>query len=395
MKIKLNMKEIKFLIISTSMASLFVLAGLAITKNSDQKLKSSETIASPSPQISHLPQQPETPLTSVQTSPNLPPLPPKAINSSHSQEIVYLTLESPTFQKNQSLQKIVDQIVQYAADKKYPINPLSITLINVKTGQYGEYQQDRLRYPASVVKLFWMVALYGQIASGKWQDPQIFAEDLRKMMIQSDNEAASRIVNQLTDTQSGNNLTDQDYKQWLYKRQWLNRFFEYANYKNINISQKTFPIPSEKLFEPKGLDLKMRGNPNKPIRNKISTEQAARLMYEIVTGNAISKEYSENMMFWLDRNELLSSGEWKEIDPNTGYFNPIQGFLGEYFSTLSHRVYFASKAGWTGNTRQEVAYINDGKVAYILAIFAEDTAYAQNWQIFPKISEIVYTEMTN
>jgi len=59
---------------------------------------------------------------------------------------------------------------------------------------------------------------------------------------------------------------------------------------------------------------------------------------------------------------------------------------------LTHQE-FASKAGWTSDSRSEVAYINDGQVAYILAVFTQDAAYAQNWQIFPKISELVYQKM--
>ena len=132
----------------------------------------------------------------------------------------------------------------------------------------------------------------------------------------------------------------------------------------------------------------MRGNIKNQTRNKISTEQAARLMYEITNGRSISQEYSQHMAFLLVRD--LRPEAWENIDPNTGRFNPIKGFLGE---SLPTNVVFLSKAGWTSKTRQEVAYVNDLQTAYILAVFGEDKAYSQNLEIFPKISSIVYRKM--
>jgi hypothetical protein len=57
--------------------------------------------------------------------------------------------------------------------------------------------------------------------------------------------------------------------------------------------------------------------------------------------------------------------------------------------------FLRSKAGWTSSTRQEVAFVKTrkGKTAYILAIFAEDRAYAQDGKIFPKMSRLVFDRM--
>jgi beta-lactamase class A len=103
-----------------------------------------------------------------------------------------------------------------------------------------------------------------------------------------------------------------------------------------------------------------------------------------------SPEISQNLQQWLAWD--LTSQEWKNIDSNTGRFNPIRTFFGE---SLPTDIYFASKAGWTSNSRQEVAFVRtrDGKTAYILAAFAEDAAYAKNSQIFPQISRQVFERM--
>ena len=269
---------------------------------------------------------------------------------------------------------------------------LSITLIDANTGEFAEYQQEQLRYPASVAKLFWMTVLYGELQNGILQNEQAFIGDLEKMLVRSDNEATSRIINKITGTTSGTELDREELQAWLSKRYQMNSFFEQAGYGRIDISQKTFPIPSEKLYEPKGRDLQMRGDLQKPIRNKVTTQQTARLMYEIVKGQAVSPEYSQKMAGWLTKD--LNLELWQKLDPNAGDFNPVRTFFGE---SLPKDVYFLSKAGWTSTTRQEVAFIrtNSGKSAYILTVFAEDKAYAKDGNIFPKMSRLVFERMVN
>ena len=239
---------------------------------------------------------------------------------------------------------------------------LSITLIDANTGEFAEYQQEQLRYPASVAKLFWMTVLYGELQNGILQNEQAFIGDLEKMLVRSDNEATSSIINKITGTTSGTELDREELQAWLSKRYQMNSFFEQAGYGRIDISQKTFPIPSEKLYEPKGRDLQMRGDLQKPIRNKVTTQQTARLMYEIVKGQAVSPEYSQKMAGWLTKD--LNLELWQKLDPTT---------------------------------RQEVAFIrtNSGKSAYILTVFAEDKAYAKDGNIFPKMSRLVFERMVN
>lgn len=372
--------QFQFVFITTVIILIFIIIGLLLTQQKKQPPVRNSPPAS-------LPEKSDLPSVSTPTN-----LPPSSVPqpTQKNQALVYQFLPYPDFRHSQKLQAVVDEIVKLARTNKLPTENLSITLIDVNFGEIAGYQQAKLRYPASVVKLFWLVALYGQFSAGVWQNPKIFTEDLYKMIKQSDNEASSRILDVITNTRSGTELSGKEYKQWLDKRYSINQFFQKAGYQNINISQKTFPIPSEHLYEPQGNDLKMRGNKDKPIRNKISTGQAAKLMYEIVTKRAISPEISKNLQQWLTWD--LTSQEWKDINPNTGRFNPIRTFFGE---SLPTDIYFSSKAGWTANTRQEVAFVRtrDGKTAYILAAFAEDAAYAKNSKIFPQISRQVFERL--
>jgi beta-lactamase class A len=239
--------------------------------------------------------------------------------------------------------------------------------------------------------MFWMVALYATLQEGTILDERAFTTDLQKMIKKSDNEAASRVLDQISDAESGSELEAENYQAWLNKRKQVNKFFLDAGYQDINVSQKTFPIPYLNLYEPKGRDLQMRGDPNQPIRNKITTHHAARLLYEIMAGQAVSPEYSQQMINLLTIDPATRIQKRNLQDPNQ--FNPVRGFFSQ---SLPDDIYFAAKAGWTSGSRQEAAYIatQDGRTAYILVIFAEDRSYAYDWKIFPKLSRHVFNRMT-
>ncbi|MBE9093329.1 serine hydrolase [Tychonema sp. LEGE 07203] len=307
-------------------------------------------------------------------------------------EFAYNTTSNPEFQSSQKLQNIVDEVVDIAAKTNLPTEPLSVTLIDLKTLNSAGYKNHIPRFPASVSKLFWMTALYAYIEKGMISEKAAFytplcKTDICKLIQKSDNEAASRILDQLTGTTSGLRLDGEEYLTWISKREQINRFFQHAGYKGININQKNFPIPYLKLENPQGRDLQLRGQLSQPIRNKMTTDHAARLMYEIFTYQAVSHKSSEEMISLLTRD--LRPEVWKQDQ-----YNSVRGFLGE--SLPINDVYFASKVGWTFSSRQEVAYTGtkDGKTAYILVIFADDPTYGDDWKIFPEMSLRVFQRMT-
>ncbi|AFY79967.1 serine hydrolase [Oscillatoria acuminata] len=305
-------------------------------------------------------------------------------------KLSYNINKAPRFQSSEQLQLIIEESIDLVASKGLPTAAFSISLIDAKTGEMTGYQDKTLRYPASLSKLFWMVALYAQVEKQLLPEDTVFYTEkcltnICKMAQKSDNDAASRILDLLTDTTS-QPQNSENYDQWLNQRQWVNRFFQEAGYQDINIGQKNFPIPYLKLEEPQGFELRMRGNPENPLRNKMSSEQVARLMYEIVNGQAVSQKATENMMQLLRRD--LRPEVWQQEQ-----YNSVQGFLSELLPRSE--VYVASKVGWTSTSRQEVAYIatEDGKSAYILAIFGDDPAFANDWKIFPEISLHIYRRM--
>jgi hypothetical protein len=129
-------------------------------------------------------------------------------------KLTYSVKTPAHLEHSQELQKIVDKIVNFAQKKGKPINTLSISLIDVNTEEYAEYQQEKLRYPASVVKLFWMVMLYAQLQAGEIDNEVLFKTDIEDTIKKSDNESASRILDLITNTRSGSLLESEEYRQW-------------------------------------------------------------------------------------------------------------------------------------------------------------------------------------
>ncbi|WP_414581985.1 serine hydrolase [Scytonema sp. PCC 10023] len=304
-------------------------------------------------------------------------------------EVVYNLKKPPNFKHSQELQAIVNDVVELASDQM-PTKPLSITLIDAKTNETAGYQQDTPRYPASVIKMFWMVVLYAQIEKGIWKNEKDFAPYLAKMIKESDNEAASFILDEVTGTRSEPELKSEKFKLWKNKRQQVNRFFRQAGYKNISVIQKTFPIDYINLPEPDGSESQLLEDSHN--WNRITTQHAARLLYEICyAGQAVSVQASKKMCGWLKRD--LNPKVWRS--PDSYDFNPVRTFFGE---SLPHtRVRLHSKAGWTSISRAEAAMVatENNKATYILAIFAQDSAYADEVDIFPKMSRLVYDRMNS
>lgn len=305
--------------------------------------------------------------------------------------LVYNVTTPPDLKTSAELQAIVDEAVNLASSKGLPIERLAMTLIDAKRGEIAGYRQDELRYPASVVKMFWLVALYAQLENGILSDSKELKAEVDKMIKNSDNDSAAFVLDKITDTKSQPALSDEKFKIWLNKRQIVNNFFEKAGYEKININQKAYPVSSMNLPVPKGTDLQIRQVPSLPLANQITSYHAARLMYEVCfTKQAVSTAASDKMCQILTRD--LKPSAWKK-QAQDGGFHPIYGLLGEAFPNTDLK--FASKAGGTSTARHDAAFIatQDGKTAYVLTIFGNSEDYAGNGQIFPQMSRLVFDRL--
>jgi hypothetical protein len=301
--------------------------------------------------------------------------------------LVYNIRQPPQLVESETLQNIVDETVKLATDKQLPTDSLSITLIDVsgsKIHTHAGYNNTILRFPASVAKLFWLVGFLGYSEAGIIKDESAYHVDLSNMMRISDNDSASRILDSITRTKSGKDLEGKALETWINKRHQINIFFREAGYTGIKLSVKNYPLANGEE-KPIGRDFQLWKNSFLAGGNRITTDQAARLLYEIYTKQAISETASTKIAYLLTRD--LNPEAWKDEQ-----LNSIEGFLGE---SLPTNIYFGSKIGYTSHSRQEVAFIRtmDDKAIYILAIFANSSAYADDEEIFPQMSRYIFDRL--
>jgi beta-lactamase class A len=277
-----------------------------------------------------------------------------------------------------SLQELVNRAARTAlnqfADKKLREDELSITLIDLRDTSHpvtAGFRGNERVYPASVVKLFYLVASQRWLEDKKIEQTPELTRALRDMIVDSSNEATQYVVDVLTQTTSGYELPPKEMEEWQFKRNAVNRYFSGLGYTNINVNQKTF---CEDAY---GRESFSRG-PNGENRNKLTTDATARLMMEIVTGKIATPARTAAMM------ELLKRDYSKQTSDND---DQGRGFTGIALQGREgYRLW--SKAGWTSTTRHDVAYIempDGGK--FVLATFT--SGHANEREVIPTIARVV------
>ncbi|HKG96447.1 MAG TPA: serine hydrolase [Pyrinomonadaceae bacterium] len=292
--------------------------------------------------------------------------------------VALIVLCVPVTAQQPSLQDLVDRAAKTTlerfADKKLQQDQLSITVIDLrdpKHPQTASFRGNERIYPASVVKLFYLVAAHRWLEDKKIEQTPELTRALRDMIVDSSNEATQYVLDVLTHTTGGYELPPKEMEEWQYQRDAVNRYFSSLGYTNINVNQKTF---CEDAY---GRERVSRG-PNGENRNKLTTDATARLMMEIVTGKAANPARTAQMMALLKREYTGQSS-----DPD----DQGHGFTG---IALQRRegVRLWSKAGWTSTTRHDVAYIEmpDG-AKFVLATFT--TNHSNEREIIPTVARLV------
>ncbi|BAQ64623.1 serine hydrolase [Geminocystis sp. NIES-3709] len=229
-------------------------------------------------------------------------------------------------------------------------------------------------YPASVVKLFYLVAIYEWLQGRMVTESSELNRGIKDMIVDSSNDATSFVVDVLSGTTSGAELSIGPFETWKYQRNIVNRYYQSLGWEElstINVNQKTWsdgPYGRERMFVGEIYD----------NRNMLTTNAVARLFHSIIGGVAVSSMASQKMMDLLKRDvDRKTLGENEEE-------NQINGFLGE---SLPHNSNLWSKAGWTSTVRHDCAYIEiQDKKPYILIVFTEGKENSKNRNIIPFIS---------
>lgn len=236
-------------------------------------------------------------------------------------------------------------------------------------------------YPASIVKLFYLVAVQEWLHSYMIPESDELNRAIQDMVVYSSNDATSLIIDVLTGTTSGPELPPGPLETWKSQRNIINRYFQslgWPELESINLNQKTWgdgPYGRERIFLGEFME----------NRNMLTTEAVARLLHTIVGGVAVSSGRSQEMMALLKRD--LNSTETEEEE------DQVRGFLGE---GLPSNAQLWSKAGWTSQVRHDAAYIEIPEFQpYLLVVFTEGKNYSKNKQLLPFISRAFVEAMGN
>ena len=232
-------------------------------------------------------------------------------------------------------------------------------------------------YPASIVKLFYLVAIQEWLNGNMVADSLELDRAIRDTIVESSNDATSLLVDTLTGTTSGPELPPQPFETWKKQRNIVNRYFQslkWEELESINVNQKTW---SEGAY---GRERAFLGELMEN-RNMLTTDAVTRLLHSIIGGVAVSSERSQKMMQLLQRS--LNPADFVDCDGE----NQITGFLGE---SLPSNAKIWSKAGWMSRVRHDAAYIEIPNLPpYLLTVFTEGKENAQNKSILPFISQSI------
>ena len=304
----------------------------------------------------------------------------------------------PFFDRDEQLTKTAQQVLQ-ATRERFPTltrDKIALTWIVyqepviVNTGgalsaaefwQYSvkgfSYRGMERIYPASLVKLFYLVAIQEWLQGNMVADSLELDRAIRDTIVESSNDATSLLVDILTGTTSGPELPTQPFETWKKQRNIVNRYFQslkWEELESINVNQKTWSDGAygrERAFLGELME----------NRNMLTTDAVARLLHSIIGGVAVSSERSQKMMGLLKRS--LNPADFIDCDGE----NQITGFLGESLPTNA-RIW--SKAGWMSRMRHDAAYIEIPNLPpYLLVVFTEGKENAGNRSILPFISQSI------
>lgn len=235
------------------------------------------------------------------------------------------------------------------------------------------YRGVELIYPASVVKLFYLVATH------EWMEREMVTTSpeleraLKDMIVDSSNDATGLVVDILTGTTSGPELPAGPFETWKSQRNIVNRYFQslqWPELETINVNQKTWcdgPYGRERLFLGDTYE----------NRNMLTTEATARLLHSVVGGVAVTGARSQSMMTLMQRS----------LDPRVLAADPenqVTGFLG---AGLPMNAVLWSKAGLTSKVRHDAAYIEiQGLPPFQLVVFVEGVEHSKNEALLPFIA---------
>ena len=242
------------------------------------------------------------------------------------------------------------------------------------SGSGAAWADQKLLYPASVVKLLYAVAAEHWLQRDLIPDSEELRRALLDMLADSSNDATGLIVDLLTGTTSGPALRSPAWEQWQRQRLIVNDWFHgfgWPELERINCCQKTWgdgPYGRERMFY----------GENNSNRNALCTAAVARILEAVMTDGILSPPACQRLRLRLARSLSTSA---RQADPE----NQVDGFLGEGLPEGSQ---LWSKAGWMSQARHDAAWwCTNGGTPSLLVVFSEGHERALDEQLLPLMAQ--------
>ncbi len=240
-------------------------------------------------------------------------------------------------------------------------------------GRGASWAGDRQCYPASVVKLVYLIAAEAWLQRGLLEDDPELRRALALMIQDSSNDATGLVVDLLSGTSSGPALPPQLMHTWCEQRQLVNQWLGNLGWPELagtNACQKTWgdgPFGREREFYGAQLE----------NRNRLSTAATARLLEGVMASRLVSPPACSRMQAVLARS---LDPDQRAADPE----NQVDGFLGEGLPAAAQ---LWSKAGWMSQARHDAVYVQaEGLDPFLLVAFSEGGSCAEDTTLLPEIA---------
>ncbi len=286
--------------------------------------------------------------------------------------------ESVDFSRAQSLDNLSRMAAEGCSLKELSIEAkISVSLaIADERGEWhiGGFRDDERFYPASVVKVFFAaVAAEKIMKQGAPIDPEL-ERALQDMLKHSINDATSLVVDWVTDTTGGPNLSGKEFEHWRRQRETVNVWLKEKGYSGVSAIEKTWNEG------PYGRERQLRGNTGKQT-NSLSAHDAVRFFVEYFQTSC--GEDAPGRPSWYKRtfNEMK-----RNLSPSDSNDRPADDQAISFsLSPLPSTWTAYSKAGWTDEVRHDLAFIQtpSGK-RFAWAIFT--SGISDCFKVIPSIS---------
>jgi len=240
-------------------------------------------------------------------------------------------------------------------------------------GLGAAWAEQRSIYPASVVKLFYAVAVEAWLQRDLLPEGEELRRAMRDMIADSGNDATGLLVDLLTGTTSGPTLEGEAWMLWKRQRRLVNDWLQTLGWTElaaVNCCQKTWgegPYGRERDFYGADLD----------NRNALTTAATARLLEAVMTDAVLSPPACKRLRDLLERS---LDPQQRAADPE----NQVDGFVGAGVPEGSR---LWSKAGWMSQARHDAAWWHQPQGhPMLLVAFSEGPACAGDETLLPELA---------